>query len=436
MADKKAMSRALGAAFLSHQVEQLEKSAASGNWRSRTPNSAHAQSSPKRGGNNANYVAKSAQGPRKKTPGVLTVPRDREIVTPAANVGRLSTEDRDKEKDADTIVVDASVLVHALHQVKKWCRDGRTEVVIVPLEALNTLDLLKKGTSALAQRARAASRILEAQVGTNPRIRVQQDDAFVPWDAIPFADNGAELSPPSDSNVPSSTTTSTTDAPDASPEWLRRTVCCARWELETALSASASAPDATHKALDTAATAPRTVRLAVLAPPSVRAPGAGSGTPPSPTLSTADGGPLTKHEPRAAGALVRLWAARAGVAVLPVPASSPNPNPNAHSGAATGANANLTANSGGVPVGTGRPRAGTGPQTKRGASGGGGGYNGYGGGGGFTGGGTGSWKGGSLVERPAAALALEGPGSPRVVRVLARGERLDAVAVPGAGAGA
>ena len=39
--------------------------------------------------------------------------------------------------------------------------------------ALNTLDLLKKGTSALAHRARAASRILEAQVGTNPRIRIK-----------------------------------------------------------------------------------------------------------------------------------------------------------------------------------------------------------------------------------------------------------------------
>lgn len=38
------------------------------------------------------------------------------------------------EKDADVVVVDASVLVHALHQVKKWCRDGRAEVVIVPLE--------------------------------------------------------------------------------------------------------------------------------------------------------------------------------------------------------------------------------------------------------------------------------------------------------------
>ena len=45
-----------------------------------------------------------------------------------------------------------------------------------------------------------------------------------------------------------------------------------------------------------------------------------------------------------------------------------------------------------------------------------------GGGGGSGGNGN---KGGSLVERPAAALAMEVSG-PRVVRVLARGERLDA----------
>ena len=45
------------------------------------------------------------------------------------DVGKAETE-----KDADVIVVDASVLVHAIGQVKKWCKDGRKEIVIVPLE--------------------------------------------------------------------------------------------------------------------------------------------------------------------------------------------------------------------------------------------------------------------------------------------------------------
>jgi hypothetical protein len=47
---------------------------------------------------------------------------------------RKSSEEARGDKDADIVVVDASVLVHALHQVKKWCRDGRDEIVIVPLE--------------------------------------------------------------------------------------------------------------------------------------------------------------------------------------------------------------------------------------------------------------------------------------------------------------
>jgi hypothetical protein len=64
-----------------------------------------------------------------------------EIVDRAENAERghrrrLSDDPRVEkaEKDADVVVVDASVLVHALYQVKKWCREGRQEIVIVPLE--------------------------------------------------------------------------------------------------------------------------------------------------------------------------------------------------------------------------------------------------------------------------------------------------------------
>lgn len=39
-----------------------------------------------------------------------------------------------KEKDADVVVLDASVLINGLWQVKKWCRDGRDEIIIIPLE--------------------------------------------------------------------------------------------------------------------------------------------------------------------------------------------------------------------------------------------------------------------------------------------------------------
>ncbi|KAJ7199693.1 hypothetical protein GGX14DRAFT_545058 [Mycena pura] len=361
--DNLAMSRALGAAFLNHQVEQLEKSAASRNWRSVSPNPQQVSKRTQQPGSNAT-TAKAA--PRKKNAGVLVLPKNTPPVTAAS--ARRSMED---EKDADVVVVDASVLVHALHQVKKWCRDGRAEVVIVPLEALNTLDLLKKGTSPIAQRARAASRILEAQVGTNPRIRVQQDNAFVPWDSISFA-----ADPVATSEASTASPAPGADSHDIAPEWTRRTVCCARWEIDAAVSPS----DAGKESQAKTETTPLTVRLAVLRPDAA-------------ATVTADGAAnaLSKHEPRAAGTLVTHWAARAQIAVLHVAPST-------------------TANAGESDANAPRrPRSGT--QTKRGSAAGGGGGKG----------------GGSLVERPPAALALEGTGNggPRVVRVLARGERLD-----------
>ncbi|KAJ6629888.1 hypothetical protein B0H10DRAFT_2160422 [Mycena sp. CBHHK59/15] len=364
------MSRALGAAFLNHQVEQLEKSAASVNWRSRTP-----QASTKRTSQTNNTIATTIKpAPRKKNAGVLIIPQN----TPPATGVRRSLDD---EKDADVVVVDASVLVHALHQVKKWCRDGRAEVVIVPLEALNTLDLLKKGTSSLAQRARAASRILEAQVGTNPRIRVQQDDAFIPWDAISLT------APASDDALPV--------APDAAPEWVRRTVCCARWELDQ--SNPTPAPDA----------AERTVRLAVLAP--------AAPTPATPVATEAS--VISKHEPRAAGTLVAHWAALAGVAALPVAPSAPSASTATSATASSPISIPSNANTNASNTGSmGRVRAGS---RARGGSGG-----------GSKGNGTVSGYGGghssSLVERPPAALAMMDAAPGRVIKVLARGERLDA----------
>jgi len=132
------MSRALGAAFLSHQVEQLEKSISSngptsGNW----PDPKYpAIGSAKRGPNSPAIKIPKTQVETKTIP--TTKDRDKDFdrntsTSPRAN--RMSAEDK-REKDADIIVVDASVLIRALYQVKKWCRDGRQEVVIVPLEGM------------------------------------------------------------------------------------------------------------------------------------------------------------------------------------------------------------------------------------------------------------------------------------------------------------
>jgi hypothetical protein len=126
------MSRALGAAFLNHQVEQLEKTVsnggpASGNWRDRhqahertySPGSPCATAT-KRGPNPVTQRKKGGETPVDRTTNISPTARKR--------------SGEEERKDADVVVVDASVLVNALYQVKKWCRDGREEIIIVPLE--------------------------------------------------------------------------------------------------------------------------------------------------------------------------------------------------------------------------------------------------------------------------------------------------------------
>lgn len=364
---KLAMSRALGAAFLNHQVEQLEKTVsnngpASGNWRDRRQ--AHERTySPGSPGATATKRGPNPVAQRKKG-GETPVDRTTNI-SPTARK-RSGEEER---KDADVVVVDASVLVNALYQVKKWCRDGREEIVIVPLEALNTLDLLKKGTTALAQRARAASRILEAQVGTNPRIRVQRDDAFVLWDKIGFQD---------------------TTSSSGSPEWVRRTICCARWELDHADEELKNDP--TRKSIPH----PKVV-LAVLASSLNLSPQTvplkladGSESPLTPVPLPAPVLPAShKHEPRSAGVLVSQWAAKAGITVLPIEPTLPG----------RGAEDDDRPKR---PHGRGRRPSATD-------------YNGP------------SGQKVGLVERPPAVMAMmEMVAQPsKVVRVLARGEKLD-----------
>jgi hypothetical protein len=150
------------------------------------------------------------------------------------------------------------------------------------LPALNTLDLLKKGTTVLATKARAASRALEAQVGVNPRIRVQHDDAFVKWNDIDIKED--------------TTTDPKETATQAScPDWVRHTISCAAFETA-------------HPPANDDRTTPRVV-LAVLAPSDVADP---------PEWNAAN----NKYESRSSGSHVREWAGRTGIQLLQVEPSS------------------------------------------------------------------------------------------------------------------
>jgi hypothetical protein len=273
--------------------------------------------------------------------------------------------------------------------------------------ALNTLDLLKKGTSALAQRARTASRILEAQVGTNPRIRVQRDDAFVLWDNIPFKD----LDPDGDKEKPTATALNQ----GSSPEWVRRTICCARWEIDNANESSDESNKGDEFQPNAAVRTPKVI-LAVLAPtPSqtsthvheTRRSEGGVSDISSPVPLPAPSPHAIKHEPRTAGLLVHQWATRADISMIEVQPSAPNaatlPQQQVASPRRASSEEERPKRQGGrgrrnsqhVPSGPGVAGASAGRS--------------------------------GLVERPPAVMAMmEMVAQPsKVVRVLARGEKLD-----------
>jgi hypothetical protein len=233
--------------------------------------------------------------------------------------------------------------------------------------------LLKKGTSSLAQRARTASRILEAQVGTNPRIRVQRDDAFVLWDSIPF--------------------THTHTPPPSSPEWVRRTICCTRWEMEHTLPESGAAK----------------IVLAICTSDSDNVT-----TPVAPPLSSVSPVPLpapqpNKFEHRSTGTLVFQWATLAGIDVLELnPTAGSTHGPHGGDPTREGSIGSKRLNE--------HVRRPSDDERGRGVPAGRGGY-----------GRRSHQQSKPLVERPPAVMAMmEAVSQPeRVVRVLARGEKLD-----------
>jgi hypothetical protein len=193
---------------------------------------------------------------------------------------------------------------------------------------------------------------------------------------------------------------------------VRRTICCARWEVENAVK--------TDNDSSVSADAKPKVVLAIL-----------SSTPPpsSPTAQTTNVGeaatsdtplapvPLpaphaTKHEARSAGVLVGYWAAKANIEMMQVAPTLPSAalpaqshNSRCYDDEERGKRSNTHIRVANSPRGR---RHSHGPASTNTSGGG-------------NGGGTG------LVERPPAVMAMmEMISQPsKVVRVLARGEKLD-----------
>lgn len=134
-ANKAALSRALGAAFLSHQVQQLEKTAFTAPSSNRREYGGRDRARDRdRGTSPTNEVMRGRGGRRGGGRGR----GGRQNGDVHAESERSDVDEKDKgdkkQKDADVVVVDASVLVNALGQLKAWCRKDREEIVVVPLE--------------------------------------------------------------------------------------------------------------------------------------------------------------------------------------------------------------------------------------------------------------------------------------------------------------
>lgn len=147
-ANRLAMSKALGAAFLNHQVEQLERKVTSGNGRGRGGGWREERrfGSPRAGpGSNEHPTDRNSNYKKGGAPGGGGARmQKRHVSSPEAGHGQVAEEKiqmswRDESKpdnlkDADIVVLDASVLIHGISYLKKLCRDGRQEIVIIPLE--------------------------------------------------------------------------------------------------------------------------------------------------------------------------------------------------------------------------------------------------------------------------------------------------------------
>lgn len=137
---KDKMSRALGAAYLGHQVAKLES-----RINNTDPSAYSPANSPRgggrgrgpRGGGRVWTPERSGQRSRRRSFTLHPVAAEAGSEPPQASTpssGQAAPVPKEKPIMANVIVLDASVLVHALGQVKRWCKEERKETLIVPLE--------------------------------------------------------------------------------------------------------------------------------------------------------------------------------------------------------------------------------------------------------------------------------------------------------------
>ncbi|WVF67143.1 hypothetical protein IAT40_001888 [Kwoniella sp. CBS 6097] len=174
------LQKTLATAYLSHQIAELESQVKA------TSLTTPAPSDPRTGsGIKPSATAQQVQKPKaNRNIGRIDVDVDvdveGQIPDPNDDLGRPDDVDDESEHGDDdwrVVVVDASALMWAKNAVKRLV--GKGWEVIVPLEALRTLDLLKKGSSPSAVTARQATRYIEhaarfhSLLSSDPSLTVQ-----------------------------------------------------------------------------------------------------------------------------------------------------------------------------------------------------------------------------------------------------------------------
>ncbi|WRT65663.1 uncharacterized protein IL334_002608 [Kwoniella shivajii] len=155
------LSKALSAAYLNHQISELESKVKATTLTPPTP------FDPKQNPRSPTFAKGEING---------NVVHERD---PNDDLGRPDDveDSEDVSEEWRVVVVDVSALMWARNAVKRLV--GRGWEVIVPLEAIRILDLLKKGSSPSAVSARQAARYIEhatrfhSLLSTDPSITVQ-----------------------------------------------------------------------------------------------------------------------------------------------------------------------------------------------------------------------------------------------------------------------
>ncbi|UZJ51641.1 hypothetical protein CBS101457_000961 [Exobasidium rhododendri] len=167
---KEALCRAMGTLFLQHRVDKLQGDVDQLQHRKEEGGSSRKDKCSWGGGWKGGCRSKNAlngQGGRRSPPstnaesnGLFGAGKS----SPKSSSSTSNTKHEGSTNAKKIVVADVSLLIYSLRTIHNWLKEGDCRVVI-PMEALRTLDVLKKGDHYLNLVARKATRFLDERFG-------------------------------------------------------------------------------------------------------------------------------------------------------------------------------------------------------------------------------------------------------------------------------